>query len=70
MSRCTCCNAALAQHDLRLKEKDGSQERFCAKCRWYAYNSDYLEVRTYAFEDLTEKMLHSIDTYYEDEENS
>lgn len=68
--RCICCNAALAQHDLRLREKDGSQETLCAKCRWYAYNADYLEVRTYAFEDLTEKILLNIDIYYEDEENS
>ena len=66
---CKCCNAILAQHDLRLREKDGSQETLCAKCRWYAYNADYLDTKTYAFEDLTEKFMVYTDSYYEDEES-
>lgn len=57
MSRCRCCEAILTVHDLTLKQEDDSFEDLCGTCRWFAYNDEYIETRTYAFQDITECMV-------------
>ena len=68
MSRCKCCEAILTSYDLTLKQDDGSFEDLCGTCRWYAYNDEYLEIHTYSFENLTERLVdHDLNKdYYED----
>lgn len=69
MSRCKCCQAILTSFDLTLTQDDGSYEDLCGLCRWYAYNDEYIEVKTYAFEDLTEHLVGSLDIIKEIENN-
>ncbi|MNC57348.1 hypothetical protein D3C75_1070050 [compost metagenome] len=57
MSRCKCCESILNTYDMKLEKEDGTFEDLCSTCRWYACNDEYLETRSYAFEDITEALL-------------
>lgn len=57
MSRCKCCEAVLTTYDMSLTKEDGTFEDLCGQCRWFAYNDEILETRTYAFEDITERLV-------------
>jgi hypothetical protein len=56
-SRCRCCESILSSHDLILKQEDGTCEDLCGLCRWYVYNDDILHVHSYAFENITERLI-------------
>ena len=50
--RCRACDTLLSPYDLRRKNKDGSPEEYCVKCRFASDNPELLDWRWRQFEDL------------------
>lgn len=64
MSRCKCCDVPLVGQ-VRYKhgeEFDGKwvEEDFCNQCIFQSSGLEYMDVKTYQFEELTENVLNII----------
>lgn len=65
MSRCKCCDVPLTGM-IRYKSNDEFEgmyveEDMCTACIFISDNSEYIDVKTYQFGDITEYSLNLID---------
>lgn len=71
MSRCKCCDVPLTGH-VRYKtgeEFDGLwvEEDMCTACIFITETVDYMDVKSYQFEDITEGIFHILNNSHEDQ---
>lgn len=60
MSRCRCCNTPLIGNLRTTKEVDGKvvEDDFCTRCIYETEVSEYVDIKYYQFEDLTEDFIY------------
>lgn len=64
MSRCRCCDVMLVGH-VRFKSEEEFEglfveEDMCNTCIFISDNSEYIDTKTYQFEDITESLFNSL----------
>jgi hypothetical protein len=52
--KCLACDCFLRESELNMKKEDGSFEDMCTDCRRVSYGHEYMEIREYQFQHLTE----------------
>lgn len=57
--RCRCCNTPLIGNIRTTREIDGTivEDDFCTRCIYETEVLDYVYIKTYQFEDITEKLF-------------